>query len=551
MNKILTLIVAVLACSVVRANPQLNSARVTLPYSELSRLLEQAYAPAEPVLEEAPKPPVALIVHSANYRFHEDTDGTGLLEAAFDVSNLSEDWQLLPLVPSGSSVRAVEPDTIRLVETQGQLALLLEPGSRLSVSLEMLGNAGSSQEEALIGFDAIPAAQSRLSIERSGTEGLLRVSGAVAGNADGTEYGLPSAGGRVELRLFEPEALVPAAWQGQAAYWARIEGDALLVDCRLRLTLANNGRSSGLRLRLPVSAEIRSLDSEALTQWKRVETTKSGQDLQLDWEEDSATTRRIAVAYELPLDLGAESWLLPAVQVEAASALNEAYYLSALDGYALSPVSGEWSILERLPQWLPVETRGAGLHYVELRGGGELRVSATGLPKLKVSETRIQKAIYRSELVAEGGMLHEANVRVEHAGRDAYDFKLPEGSRLIACSVGGRKADPQLLPDGSLQLILSGGAGASEVTYSYTTSGEKMNPVEGKVEVVLPMTSLFTRRVDWSVQLPSEYDATAVEGNIRVEAGGGRGQAVRLSKQLCLGEVPHAAIYYTRSDLRD
>jgi len=77
-----------------------------------------------------------------------------------------------------------------------------------------------------------------------------------------------------------------------------------------------------------------------------------------------------------------------------------------------------------------------------------------------------------------------------------------------------------------------------------------MNPVEGKAQLELPRTPLFIHRIVWVVQLPNEYQATAIEGNVVIDAGGAQGKTVRLSKQICDDETPFASLYYTRKDLQ-
>ena len=51
------------------------------------------------------------------------------------------------------------------------------------------------------------------------------------------------------------------------------------------------------------------------------------------------------------------------------------------------------------------------------------------------------------------------------------------------------------------------------------------------------------------MQLPAEYQATALEGNVVIETGGANGKPICLSKQICDDEVPRADLYYTRKDL--
>ena len=112
-----------------------------------------------------------------------------------------------------------------------------------------------------------------------------------------------------------------------------------------------------------------------------------------------------------------------------------------------------------------------------------------------IQQATVPSAEYYTELVAEGGMLHRGEVMVEHGAAAEYAFKLPEGSKL------------------------------------------------------LPRTPLFVHRLIWQLQLPSEYQATALEGNVVIDAGDAHGGSVRLSKQIYDDEAPIASLYYTRRDL--
>ncbi len=161
-------------------------------------------------------------------------------------------------------------------------------------------------------------------------------------------------------------------------------------------------------------------------------------------------------------------------------------------------------------------------------------------------------ANYATQLVAEGGMLHQAAITVEHGASTSYRFSLPEGAKLLSCSVNETSTYPLLLNDGGLELKLPqppAGSSSTKLSYSYTTNGDKLNPVEGKANLTLPLTPLFIHRLNWQVQLPTEYQATALEGNVVIEEGGSNGRPIRLGKQICHGEVPYAALYYTRRNL--
>jgi hypothetical protein len=149
-------------------------------------------------------------------------------------------------------------------------------------------------------------------------------------------------------------------------------------------------------------------------------------------------------------------------------------------------------------------------------------------------------------------MLHKAQITIEHRSQTRYSFTLPDGGKLLACAVNGRPTEPLVEAEGGLALILpkvTTKHTQTNVSYVYTTKGDKLNPVEGKAQLELPRTPLFIHQVRWQVQLPAEYQATALEGNVVIETGGANGKPICLSKQICDDEVPQASLYYTRKDL--
>lgn len=134
-----------------------------------------------------------------------------------------------------------------------------------------------------------------------------------------------------------------------------------------------------------------------------------------------------------------------------------------------------------------------------------------------------------------------------------YDFKLPTNSQLLSCYLSGVKVRPVLLGEGQLRVpvpMQMSRGGEVEIRYTYTARGEPLDAVDGRVELNLPLASLFTRQLKWKVLLPEEYEATALEGNVVIANGGGAGEPIHLSKQIYLDEAPSASLNYTRVELR-
>ena len=207
-----------------------------------------------------------------------------------------------------------------------------------------------------------------------------------------------------------------------------------------------------------------------------------------------------------------------------------------------------------MPYWIDEGVRAESLRYLELGESDLLTLTARLLPRVETAPDTVQMAQYTSSVVADGGMLHKAEVHIDHSESSEYRVKLPQSAKLLSCTMNGRTAEPLLAEDGALLFTLPGGAdgnGTSRVTYVFTAKGVKMDPVEGKAQIALPRTPVFVHKLSWEVQLPSEYEATALEGNVVIEAGGSKGGIVRLSKQIFDDEPPLASLYYTRRDLEN
>ncbi|HKK17294.1 MAG TPA: hypothetical protein VJ952_01325, partial [Opitutales bacterium] len=378
--------------------------------------------------------------------------------------------------------------------------------------------------------------------------------GAVGANREKTEFSLPAAGGPVQVKLFQPEAIKPTLWSATAKHWVRDMGGVMEVMCHLGLRATDGGGTSRAKLMLANPASVRSLENHGggAAPRKSLEMTAEGPVLQLEWPHDEAMTRELMIRYTVPAEMEKGQFPVPLVQVAGVAKMDAVCFVSEFQGFELEPVGGAWSEPGRLPDWVG---QGAGterLKHIRFAGQGDLQLSARALPRLKTASATVQSAEYFTELVLEGGMLHRGELTVEHAEPADYRFTLPGGGKLLSCTMNGRPIQPILAGEGVLILNLPKPEGAHTKTklgYVFTTKAGKMNPVEGKAQIELPHTPLFIHKLSWAVQLPAEYQATALEGNVVIDSGGAEGGIVRLSKQICDDETPFAALYYTRKDL--
>ena len=547
------------------AASELQQASVTMPYAELAGLLDRVSA-VERTLEDAPpKPPVAVVVHSAEYTLKCDEIESPELAASFSLSNLSETWQMVPLLPASAVLVSVEPMDTKWVPKDGRLCLLLEPMMEASVHVGLLvgGDDASGSRRTVAEFYAVAAAKSRLTIQYSGDPAELIVSGAVGSNAGKTVYGLPSAGGSVRVSVYESQALQPTVWKGAAEYLALDGGGSIEVQCRLRLTASDNGRTSAATLRLPPAAELKALCSAGLRGPYEIEISATGSVVHLRWPDDRRLGREVQLTYRLPLLNTDELWEVSGLSVLNVGHWDATYYMLPFESYALQPDGLPWETVERVPSWMAECVGAKTLWTAEAQDTQGLRVVAKALPRLKTSEATVPIAQYWTEVVSGGGMLHKAQVTIEHRSQTRYRFTLPDGGKLLSCAVNHRAVEPLIDGEHGLALVLPKVAtkeAKTTVTYVYTTKGSKLDPVEftiqtldkmveGQALLELPRTPLFIYEVKWQVQLPDDYQATALEGNVVIESGGANNKPICLSKQIFDEEAPRAALYYTRKDL--
>ena len=557
MKTILSILLTSVCFSTFGATTDIQQATVTLPYSELLGLLEQANSEEDKKAKAPPKPPVDVLVQSASYSIDCTDPAAATFEARFSVTNLSDAWQSVFLVEATEAIRSLDPPDAKIVQLDGGMSLLLEPKASATVTIGLQAEQGvNTQSGQLIAdFFAVGAAQSSLKVTHAGDPSALIVTGAVGANGEKTEFSLPASGGPIQVKLYKPEAIEPTKWHASTKHWIRDLGGTMEVVCHVRLNATDGGLTSKAKLFLASPASVSSVANFGSGARARdsVEMTANGPVLHLEWPHDEAMARESMIRYTVPINMVDGKFSVPLLEVESAEKTDTACYVSDFDGIEVTPVDDRWLQLGRLPDWIGEKTRAEKLKYITFSDGKALELSARLLPRVKTASATVQSAEYLTELVGEGGMLHKAEVTIEHAEAAQYSFMLPEGGKLLSCSMNGRSTEPLLAENGGLIFNLpkaSGQHSKTRVGYVFTTKGAKMNPVEGKAQIELPRTPMFVHKLSWQVQLPSEYQATALEGNVVIDAGGTQGKTVRLSKQIYDDETPFASLYYTRRDLK-
>jgi hypothetical protein len=183
----LALLVSAAMCAVGAepAAPNLNQARVTLPYPELKALWQAAHSETP----QKRKPPVEAALLSARYQLVLKGDlAAGLVD--YEIENFTDEWTTIPLLGAQIQVDEIEPADAQLIVREGHYALVTNrPGKqklRLKFALKLNG--------ANFALIASPAAINTLSVAGLAEKQTLRIADAtqLAAEKDRVSFRLPA-----------------------------------------------------------------------------------------------------------------------------------------------------------------------------------------------------------------------------------------------------------------------------------------------------------------------------------------------------------------------
>ena len=85
---------------------------------------------------------------------------------------------------------------------------------------------------------------------------------------------------------------------------------------------------------------------------------------------------------------------------------------------------------------------------------------------------------------------------------------------------------------------------------SYTGRLPALAPVSGQIALSLPETDLFVQTMFWDLQIPDEYELTALEGNVSLTPSASTTTKdpllIHLRKDLLKAERPSAELFYQK-----
>jgi hypothetical protein len=187
------------------APPDLNEARVTLPYSELKALWEAAHRESA----EKRKPPVEAALISARYQVTLRGDlAAGVVD--YEIENFTDEWTTIPLLGAQTQVEEIEPADVQLIVREGHYAIVTNRHGKQKLRLKFAVRLNSAAESARFALVASPAAINALSVNGLPEKQTLRIADAIQLSAekDRVSFRLPAAE-RIEFEIVPEKVIEP------------------------------------------------------------------------------------------------------------------------------------------------------------------------------------------------------------------------------------------------------------------------------------------------------------------------------------------------------
>jgi hypothetical protein len=376
-------------------------------------------------------------------------------------------------------------------------------------------------------------------------------------------YVLAADGGEVSIRLEKIRDgageidLAPSQWEMVGEALATFSGSKLSYESKIYLH-ADDGAGDEAVLILPRSARVLAVSGDDVGSWDARRAPDGGRQVSVGWSTAEVLDREFVVSWEVPQAPLAKRWRLVAPRVDGGVDVAESAFLFVLaETEGVQILDGEGAELpaaQQLPVWLRGKATGDYL-TVSAEGKG-VDLTPRWLPRVETPEATVASAEIEQRLVPGGAVLTEASYGIEHDAAVKWLVVLPEGGEILSCRVGGVVSRPVLREGGGLEFSLpapkaedpKSAAGPTLVEFSYASQYKPLDPVEGVLQIELPLTELFIQQIDWHLQIPGRYQPTAAEGNVEIVAGKKGDAGLHFRKQLCRGARPGIELYYRRAE---
>jgi hypothetical protein len=520
------------------------AAQVTIPYQEFRRLLDAATTAGKP--EDTPDLPGAVTRAVIKLSF-DLAHPSG--EAEFDIDSFGHKWGFIPFFGLDFPITNVGSESAVVIPHDGVLCLLTNrPGStKVTLAFDLPSALVTGRAES-VSLRMAPVTSGQLEFGNLPAGKRILVDGT---NVDVTKpLAISAQGGEIRVKCVTDAPDSPTDWSQITQTVATPTLESIQIESHIHLSGATGSGLSAVA-ELPVAASKLDVIGADL-QPAQINASGSGhRKITLTWETSGILDRNIIVRYELLNPEPGRQWQVESPhfgkELDPQTSLT---VITSLPGSTIQSDNGHsGSDISQLPYWMQSKLVTPDFYLV--RAVTPVTASIRMLPVLKPDNARILRASYQTGLVPDGSLKCEAGFKIEYRNAFSWRFRLPDGSALLDCQVNSNPTSPILKADGELELSIPAPANSENVKslmilISYTARGAKFEPVEGKLALSLPSTTLFVEQLEWRLSLPDNYEATAFEGN--VEPGSSDNTSIVFTKRLVRAETPNLEVYYRRKE---
>src|SRR3954470_17480560 len=187
------------------AVPDLNEARIILPYAELKALWQAAQKEAP----EKRKPPVESALLAARYQLVLKGDqAAGLVE--YETESFTDEWTVIPLLGAQTQIDEVEPADVQVIVREGYYALVTNRPGKQKLRIKFAAKLNPTTDGTHFRLISSPAAVNTLSVAGLPEKQTLRIADAtqLSAEKDRASFRLPATE-RIEFEIVPEKAVVP------------------------------------------------------------------------------------------------------------------------------------------------------------------------------------------------------------------------------------------------------------------------------------------------------------------------------------------------------
>jgi hypothetical protein len=539
MDKPVTTLILILTTSFSSLHAQpAPDGEVRLPLSELRRLLAENKTENADEKPPAPVPPPALL--SARLVISRETTQPQI-EARFRVMSFGDQHAVTPLFQGHFSLLENDSQEPVLIRENNHTCLVTQNKGLHEFSLRLIP---SSQESLTI---RIPECASR--IIECGTISEKEGVEIISGNDQrilkpGEHYALPMTNAEFQWKITRADQPVvvssppkPSTWTWRHEVLVLPHDDFLEHRSSSRAS-ARDGEGAEARITLPRGAYNVLAEGPDLVKSTTTSTDAGTPVLHLTWKTRGILERRAEIRYRLsasPLDA---EWTLQAPAGDQVRYLLASHPQLNYEAASLPPSVPPIG----LPTAWAADLAGNPVHSFPAQGPATIRIAAK--PVAETASGVIPEANWDIQIEPDGAMIATGILLISHKSPYDFTWQVPAGMELLSCEIDRTSTPPTQLGERRMSLHLPGASDTAKVVkLTFTGRTEALHPLEGTLDLALPVTPSFIAKLDWLIRLPDGYQAETSGNLTRIPVKSGA-STVHLRKNLCRNEQPQARFFY-------